>query len=148
VFRDGAASPAATLTVAATAPHIFIFGANRAAVRNPDTSINTAANPALPTSVVTAYFTGIGPVDNPVPDGQPAPTSPLARSTQTATATIGGQDAPVSFIGLTPQSVGLAQANVTVPNLPPGDYPIVLTIGGVPSNAPLVTIGPAAAAAH
>ena len=41
---------------------------------------------------------------------------------------------------MTPGLVGVVQANVKVPQLGPGDYPLVLTIGGVRSNAPLVTI--------
>jgi len=34
----------------------------------------------------------------------------------------------------------LSQANIVVPDLAPGTCPIVLTINGVASNAPLLTV--------
>ncbi len=132
----------AFFNVAAIAPGINVFGTNRAAVRNQDQSVNTAQNPAAPGSFISVYFTGIGPVDNRVATGQPAPLAPLSRSTaQSVVATIGGQVVPIQFCGLTPNFVGLAQANLQVPLLFPGDYPVTLTIGGNRSNAPLLSIG-------
>jgi uncharacterized protein (TIGR03437 family) len=56
------------------------------------------------------------------------------------TVTIGGQSADVLYAGLTPGSIGLAQANVVVPNVPGGDHPIVINVGGAASNAPLIGI--------
>jgi uncharacterized protein (TIGR03437 family) len=56
------------------------------------------------------------------------------------TVTVGGQLADVQFVGLTPGSISLAQANVVVPNLPGGDYPIQIKVGGASSNAPLIGI--------
>ena len=41
----------------------------------------------------------------------------------------------------------MAQANLTVPSLPNGDYPLTITIGGVASNAPLITVGGAGGSA-
>lgn len=143
VTSAGVTSPPAFVTVAQTAPHIFIFGNNRAGVRNQDNSINTATNPAPAQSAITVYFTGIGPVDNPVADGQPAPDSPFSRSTLPVTAKVGSQDAVVQFTGLTPQAIGLAQLNLIVPSLPPGDYPVTITVGTAQSNSPLITIAPA-----
>jgi len=51
-----------------------------------------------------------------------------------------GSAATVQFIGLTPGIPGLWQANVQVPRLPAGTYPVVVTIGGVNSNAPVITV--------
>lgn len=51
----------------------------------------------------------------------------------------GGKDAPVVF-GLGPRFVGLLQVNVQVPDLPDGDYPVVVTIGGVASNSGLLHV--------
>ena len=73
------------------------------------------------------YLTGIGQVDNPVATGQPAPLDPLARATLPYNITIGGQGVTVNYLGLTPGSVGLAQANVVVPNLP---------LATIPSSSP------------
>ncbi|MBZ5606138.1 MAG: SBBP repeat-containing protein, partial [Acidobacteriia bacterium] len=133
-------SQPASFTVGQSAPHIYVFGANRAAVRNPDASINTSDNPTTAGAAVTVYFTGIGAVDNPVADGQPAPTDTLARSTLQYSAKVGTADAEVLFCGLTPTTIGLAQANIVVPNLQPGDYAVTLTIGGVASNSPVISI--------
>jgi len=46
----------------------------------------------------------------------------------------------VTFLGLAPNFVGLLQANITVPALAPGDYPLVVTLGGVDSNPGLVSV--------
>ena len=56
-------------------------------------------------------------------------------------ATIGGEDAAVGFLGLTPGAVALGQANITVPpDLPTGDYLVIITVAGVPSNAVLISV--------
>ena len=141
VTVDGVASTAASVTVAAAAPGIFLIGTNRAAVTNPDGSVNTPANPAAPGDAVTVYFTGIGPLDHPVATGAPAPLEgPLSRATLPVAVTIGGQPAALSYAGLTPGSISLAQANVEVPALPAGDYPVVITVGGAASNGPLIRV--------
>jgi uncharacterized protein (TIGR03437 family) len=138
---NGVPSNTAYIRVAAGAPGITVFGNNRAAIRNQDQSVNLPDNPAAVGSFISIYFTGIGPLDNPVPTGQPAPLSPLSRATSTCRVQINGADLPVQFCGLTPQSTGLAQVNVQVPNLPPGDYPVRIFIATVGSNLPLMSIG-------
>ena len=89
--------------------------------------------PAASTAIPQGLF-------NPVPTGAVAPASPLARATMASSATIGGQNAEILFLGATPGLVGVGQANLRVPTLPPGTYPLVITIGGVRSNAPLATV--------
>jgi uncharacterized protein (TIGR03437 family) len=42
---------------------------------------------------------------------------------------------------LTPYFVGLAQANLGVPQLAAGDYPVVITVNGVSSAPALLSIG-------
>ncbi len=141
VTANSVTSAATSIAVAAAAPGIFLVDTNRAAVTNPDGSLNTPANPAAPGDVVTVYFTGIGPLDHPVATGEPAPLGgPLSRAALPVTVTIGGQSVEAQYVGLTPGSISLAQANVVVPNVPGGDYPIMIQIGGVPSNAPLISI--------
>jgi uncharacterized protein (TIGR03437 family) len=141
VSTGGVTSAPISFTVAPVYPGIFIFGNSRAVVQNQDFSVNDAPSPAAAGSFITAYLTGIGPVDNPVPTGQVTPSSPLARPTLQAVATIGGQVAETLFLGLTPGLVGVAQANLRVPQLAPGHYPLVITIAGVASNGPLVSVG-------
>jgi uncharacterized protein (TIGR03437 family) len=88
---------------------------------------------------IQIYATGLGTVVGPggstvpadVPaDGQLAPPSPLFNTVATATVTIGGVNAPVTFAGLAPGFVALYQVNVQVPsNAPVGSaIPAVLTM--------------------
>jgi uncharacterized protein (TIGR03437 family) len=141
VTANGTASNAFSITVAAAAPGIFLIGTNRAAATNPDGSVNDSSHPAAAGSVITVYFTGIGPLDHPVATGAPAPLDgTLCKATLPVTATIGGQPADLLFAGLTPGSIGLAQANVVVPNLPAGEWSIMIKVGSAASNAPLISV--------
>lgn len=116
------------LTIAAAAPGIFQTNGNRA--------VTTGFGP-----VIVVYLTGIGSLTNTPLDGAGAPLAPLAKATLSATATIGGVNAPIQFLGLTPYFVGLAQANLQVPPLAPGDYPVVITVNGVSSAPAILTVG-------
>jgi uncharacterized protein (TIGR03437 family) len=127
-------------TVVSASPGIFQDASNHAAAQNIDHSMNTSKIPAASGSVVVVYLTGQGPVDHPVPDGTAAPSSPLAHATSTPSASIGGVAAPVQFLGLTPGFAGLAQANIQVPSLPNGDYPLVITIGGLLSASAVLSV--------
>ena len=133
-------SAAFQFTVAAAAPGTFAVGSNRAVVQNQDFSINNTDKPAAAGSFIVAYLTGGGAVDNAVATGAPNPSSPLSRVVASPSATIGGQPADVLFLGLVPGFVGLLQANLKVPQLASGDYPLVITIGTARSNAPLITV--------
>lgn len=141
VVNNGATSTATSITVAVAAPGIFLVRINRAAVTNGDGRVNTSAYPTVPGDTITVYFTGIGPLDNPVPTGQLAPLGgPLSRSSVPVTVTIGGQQAQVAYVGLTPGPVSLAQANVLVPSLPAGDFAVVITVGSAASNDPVISV--------
>ena len=87
------------------------------------------------------YLTGQGPVTNPVPGGEAAVADPLSWATQPYSATVGGQPAPVGYLGLAPGMVGVAQANILVPELPTGVHAVVVTVGGVASNAVTIFVG-------
>jgi uncharacterized protein (TIGR03437 family) len=128
--------------VTSAAPGIFQDTANHAIAQNAGAgySLNTAKNPAAAGSVVVVYLTGQGPLDHPVADGAAAPGSPLSTATATATATIDGTSAPVQFLGLTPGFVGLAQANIQVPAIPSGDYPLVITVGNFLSASATISV--------
>jgi uncharacterized protein (TIGR03437 family) len=129
-----------TATVVAQSPSIFQYGVNHAVAQNSDGSLNARNARAPSGSVITVYLTGQGSVDNPVPDGNQTPSSPLATATGQATATIGASNAPVRFLGLTPGFVGLAQANIEVPSLPQGDYPLIIKVGGYVSASALISV--------
>ena len=142
--------PPFTFTVVSAGPGIFAYGTNRAVVQNEDYSLNSVTNPAAAGHDIVVYLTGGGEVDNPVTTGYAAPDPPpLSRILGSYSATIGGQNAPVAFLGLTPEFVGLLQANILVPaGLPAGDHPVIITINNNVSNAPLIATGQIATAQH
>jgi uncharacterized protein (TIGR03437 family) len=51
-----------------------------------------------------------------------------------------GNAASVQFAGLAPGYAGLYQVNVLVPPLPAGQYPLQISVGGVLSNAAMITV--------
>ena len=53
---------------------------------------------------------------------------------------VAGVDAVVNYVGLTPGSIRLYQANFVVPKVAAGDRPLILTISGQSSNIPLISI--------
>jgi uncharacterized protein (TIGR03437 family) len=128
------------LTIGVAAPGIFQFDGNRAVATDATGTLLTADHPAPAGSVMVVYLTGIGSLTTTPLDGVGAPVSPLAKATLSATATIGGADAPIQFLGLTPYFVGLAQANIQVPGLAAGDYPMVITVNGVASAPATLSI--------
>jgi hypothetical protein len=67
-------------------------------------------------------------------------SSNFAVPVATATATIGNANAPLQFFGLAPDAVGLAQANILVPALPDGDYPLIITLNGHQSTSVLISV--------
>jgi uncharacterized protein (TIGR03437 family) len=142
VVNAGAASAPVSVTVQQAAPSILTYGTNRAIVENQDYSLNSSANPAQSGSFAVAYVVGSGPVSPAIPDGEPAPLSPLSRETLNTTVTVGGMPAQVLFAGMAPEFVGLVQINFQVPDLPAGNYPIEVVVGTAQSNTPAMTVGP------
>jgi uncharacterized protein (TIGR03437 family) len=134
-------SNVAALNALAAAPGVFTYGSNHTIVQNQDQSLNSPTSPAHPGDIVVAYLTGGGSVraSGPWITGGPSPggASPVTAS---YSVTIGGQQAQTSYIGLTPGFVGLYQANLTVPQLAPGNYPLVITINSVQSNGPMISV--------
>lgn len=146
VNGPGGASASFSFTVTAEAPSIFQYGTNHALAQNADFSLNSDSSPAAAGSFITIYLTGQGAVDHPVADGAATPLAPYSTATAAATATIGPVNASVEFLGLTPEFAGLAQANIQVPALPTGDYPVVITAGGFISASAIVSVsGPGTA---
>ncbi|MGC9951361.1 MAG: hypothetical protein ABSF64_33815 [Bryobacteraceae bacterium] len=136
---SGGLSATATFNVVTAAPGIFTYGNNLAVAQNQNYTLNTATNPAKAGSYVTVYLTGIGPLDNSVGLGLATPSQPLSQATTSAQATVGGVSAPIAFIGMTPGSVGLAQADIQIPpGLAPGTYPVQIQMGSFLSNAPII----------
>ncbi len=139
---NGLLSGSLRFTVAAAAPGLFQDAGNHVVAQNQDYSLNSSGNPAAAGSVLIVYLTGIGAVRPSVASGAAAPSSPLSNpTTQPVTAAIGGVNAPVQFIGLSPGFVGLAQANIQAPaSLGKGDYPLTITLAGAGSTTASVSI--------
>jgi uncharacterized protein (TIGR03437 family) len=135
----GGPSWALPLPVQPTAPAIFLIG-SRAAALNKDLSLNGEKNPATASSVIAVFLTGQGQVAPAVATGRGAPASPLSLVTAPFSASIGGKNADVLFLGLAPGFAGLAQANIRVPALAAGDHPLIVTVGGVSSNPALIAV--------
>jgi uncharacterized protein (TIGR03437 family) len=142
VALGGGSSLSFTVNVVSAGPSIFQDTSNHAIAQNASAgyTTNSDTQPAAEGSVVVVYLTGLGAVDHPVPDGTATPDSPLSNATGTTSATIGGVNAPVQFLGLTPGYAGLAQANIQVPSLATGDYPLVITVGGYVSASATLSV--------
>lgn len=131
-----AAGPGIFTSILATIPP-------RAVAQNEDLRINRPSNPATPGEAVTFYLSGIGETDPRLETGEQAPgAEPFARAALAAAATIGGEPARILFLGMTPGFVGLAQANLVVPETSPlgPDIPVVVTVGGQPSNSVVIAV--------
>jgi uncharacterized protein (TIGR03437 family) len=148
VINNGTASNTVTTFVSLTAPGVFTQNQNGlgyGSIQHSDYSLVTSSSPAQPGETLIVYLTGLGGVNPAVADGAAAPSGSLISTTNTITASIGGQAATVSFAGLTPGSVALDQVNVVVPTAATtGDN--LLAISGPDSYAveALIPVGTAA----
>jgi uncharacterized protein (TIGR03437 family) len=142
VTNGSSVSNAAAVYVPASGtPGISTFANNRAVVVNANGSLNLPASPAKVGDEVVAYFTGGGPVmsQTDLVTGHPAGAG-LAPLTGDNSVSVGGVAANVVYVGLTPGSIGLYQANFYVPQLANGAYPVVITIAGEASNNPVMNV--------
>ncbi len=131
-------SPPVVFQVSQAAPYILQGASGDVVAFNQDNTLNSLANPAPAGSVITLFLTGIGPVDNAVATGAGASGTPLSSATLPNSATVGGWGSKVDFLGLTPGTAGVAQADLTVPGLSPGAYSVVVTVNGIASNGPTI----------
>ena len=103
--------------------------------------VGLTTTPARPGDILTIFATGLGPVNNPVPTGEAAPNSPLARTLERPNVNYStspfGLSERATFSGLSPGSVGLYQVNVAIPVTAPTNprSPITLAFNdGTRSN--------------
>jgi uncharacterized protein (TIGR03437 family) len=139
VFNRAGGTTAVPIEVQAATPEIF-RDSGRAVVINPNGSVNAPGNGVSPGQVVVAYLTGIGDLEPAVPTGDGSPLDPLAVPKLPRSATVGGASAALQFLGMTPGFAGLAQANVQIPDLAPGEHQIVITVGNYSSEALPITV--------
>jgi uncharacterized protein (TIGR03437 family) len=93
----------------------------------------------------TLFITGDGQVSPSLADGTSSPsgtpTSQLPKPKLPVTVTVAGQLATIQFIGIPVGLVGVTQINYEVPaNTPAGVQPVMVTVGGVASQAAKLTV--------
>jgi uncharacterized protein (TIGR03437 family) len=151
-ISQGPFSTTVTVTIAPYAPALFTTnsqGSGQAFAVMTGTESLAAPNGASPGSrparaneLVSLYCTGLGNVRNQPAAGEVSLSDPLATTLASPAMTVGGVPANISFSGLAPGFVGLYQVDFQIPDAAPsGDaIPIVLTIGGINSNAATIAV--------
>jgi len=129
-----------TVQLAAYSPAFFEIS-GQVAAEDANGNVLNSSNPAVHGTTIQLFANGLGPVSNQPASGDPAPSSPLAMCSASATVTIGTTAVTPGFCGLAPGFAGLYQLNVPVPsNLAAGSYPITVAIGGQTSKASMLSI--------
>lgn len=127
--------------VIAANPGVLVYNGNRAVAVNPNGAVNASNAGAKPGDVELLYFTGIGVPQGNVATGAGSPgTEPLGRSKYASSIKLNGQEVEVFYLGLAPGYPALCQANFRIPQLPPGDYPLTITVNGEESNIAILTV--------
>lgn len=132
-----------SVPVATSSPGIFTLngsGTGQAAILNQDSSVNSAANPAQPGSILVIYATGAGQMNPAVPDGAIPVADPLPKPIAPVTVTIGSVEADVLYAGAAPGLVaGALQVNARIPAqvVAGPQVSVQLTIGNLTSQAGL-----------
>ena len=131
ITYNGAVVAKSTLSVAKSAPGIFV-------VTNPDGSVNGPNAPASIGGTLVIYGTGAGVTTGLLRTGAAAPPN----STIPATATLGGQSVTPVYSGLTAGSVGLTQVNIIVPpgTTPGNDIPLTFSVNGAVTQTVSVAV--------
>ena len=122
------------LQVQETAPGIFV-------ALNQDGTVNGTGHPAAPGSTLLLFVTGLGPTQPSVPTGIAAPAGPPASTIVPLSANFGGESTGVLSAGLAPGMVGVFNVTLSVPDLAPGNYALIVQAGGVASNSLAVNVG-------
>jgi uncharacterized protein (TIGR03437 family) len=148
VQRDNTLSVPIRVDVGPAAPAIFPYPApgepaTQGAIVNAVTyAVADPKTPVTAGNVLGIFATGLGVVDQNVPDAAGAPGNPLANTTTSPTVTVGGLPATVTFSGLSPGFVGLYQIDAIVPpGVTPGNQvPVVLSIAGQTGPASTIAV--------
>ncbi|HLK18354.1 MAG TPA: hypothetical protein VKT81_05330 [Bryobacteraceae bacterium] len=159
VTVGGQASAPQTVPLGSFSPGIFSLnqkGSGQGAIQVSNTSTYAAPSGSIsgsasrgvkPGEFITIYCTGLGAVTNPPSPGKPASGNPLSHAVTTPKVTIGGENAAVSFAGLSPGYVGLYQVNAQIPADASGGnaIPVQISLSGVSSNTVTIAVDAPAA---
>jgi adhesin/invasin len=139
VTRHNAVSAPQPVSIVSSQPGMFTQSANGqgagiVVIVHADGSqvVAGSANPAKAGDVLVIYCAGLGDVTPRLSAGTPAPPSPLSKTIDPVTVTIGGVNGAVFFAGPSPGFTGLYQVNATVPSgiAASQTAPLVLSQGG------------------
>jgi uncharacterized protein (TIGR03437 family) len=129
VTVNGQSNPPVTIPIVAARPGLF------PRVWNQDGSVNSSANPARSGDVIVLFATGQGITAPPSKTGS-LPQDGYPEPVESTVLTLGGLTAEIVFRGQAPGTAGVMQVNARIPQgVAPGNaVPVLLTIGGVPSQ--------------
>ena len=141
VTKNGVEGAPADVMLTPYAPSVFLYQ-RVAGVFDPiivhatTNQLITPSSPAVENEYVLVYGTGIGDLTVLPMTGELSPSQPLAAASIVPAVTVGGVPAKVTFAGLTPQSIGLAQFNVRIPQGLPSaaSLPLVIAFGSAMSQ--------------
>ncbi len=138
VSANGALSTPDAIQLATVVPGLAAYADGTVIAQHADGTLINAKSPAKAGETAIAYLSGLGATDNAPTSGGASPGDVLARPNAIPTLTIGGKDAKIAFVGLTPGLVGLYQMNFEVPaGVPAGNPTITVTQDGA-SSAPVL----------
>jgi uncharacterized protein (TIGR03437 family) len=140
VVREGITGPIATVVLIGSAPALFDTGTGFAIATHLDGSLLTEASPAHAGEIVVVYATGLGATDpNPEP-GEIPTAAAIIQSVASLRISLDGAPLPpglLYYAGATPDSAGLYQLNIQLPQDIAADPAIQIAIGVKSSSAGL-----------
>ena len=141
VAVNGSSPAQIGFNVAPASPGILAYDGTRAVAVNQDGSVNASNAGAAPGDYEVVYLSGIGQGSPVVATGAAAPAiAPFSLVNYSYSITLNGQPCQVLFLGHAPGFPALDQGNFIIPNLPPGDYPLVVTVNGQSSDPLTLTV--------
>jgi len=147
VTTAGGTSPAVSATVTQYAPAFFTWPGNQAVATRQDftyavkdgTFPGTTTVAAKPGDVIILWATGLGATIPAAPAGVQVPSTATYSTSSVPSVTLNNLPATVYGAALAPGYAGLYQVAIQVPtSLADGDWPIVMSIGGVSSPSSVV----------
>ena len=136
VANGGVRSAPYTVQLTKSAPGVFTYNGGWATATNHFGELTSPSTPAVRSKQLTIYMTGQGEVAPSLRTGRAATDRPLIFAPARTRVFIGGVEAKVLFVGLTPGLVGVLQVNVEPHYLTPtGTQPLIVNLNGFESNA-------------
>lgn len=136
VYYQGAVVAVTTMQVAPQAPGIFTYYGEPILTTSTGALTSMKDRPALKVGPTGAYLvlygSGFGATSAGLSAGQPAPPVLSWITSSNRWAKLDKKEIPITYIGLSPGSVGLYQMNLFIPSsTPSGNHALELNIGGV-----------------